>query len=110
MSNIITVLDPSSINRNDMKQFKAMTGRDFMTTFSERNVLDESGKVLRDETNRPVKEIQVTEDDIYTLAFLLNRKSNPDVTQEEVDEIPLAKFTWSSDDEDPKGPSSAKTN
>ena len=107
---INTTLDPSSINRNDMKQFKSITGRDFMTTFSERNVLDEDGKVLRDEKNRPMKEIQVTEDDIYTLAFLLNKKVNPEVTQEEVDEIPLAKFTWASDDEDPKGPESASKN
>ena len=102
MSNIITVLDPSSINRNDMREFKKITGRDFMVTFAEQNVLDENGKVLRDENNRPVKEIQVTEDDIYTLAYLLNKKQNPEVTQEEVDEVPLAKFSWGSDNEDPK--------
>jgi hypothetical protein len=79
--------DPGKLTLGDMEDFEDVTGKDLFVVFEEQIVRDADGRPVPDPDDpkgRPLKQVQASMRDIITLAWIMWRKDEPELTRDDV--------------------------
>lgn len=90
-------LNLDEMTLGDMEAFEDVTGKTFEELLAPKPVLDENGRKVPDPDDpkgRPLMETKMSMKALVGLAYVALRKENPDITIQQVRDMPLDSFDF----------------